>query len=100
MNKKNNNTKKRDKRYIEKIFHRYTELYSDLVSKYSSLTDEQRFTAINQFDLVHRIVEHYYFYREDVLDDDMLFNSSEKVLDELEKAHQKYIPQKKTKSKK
>lgn len=99
MNKQINlKTGKRNKKYIEKIFHKYTAMYADLMSRHSNLTDNQRLTALNQFQIGYNILEYYYFYRDEVLEKDLLFRAVENILKELEQAHTKYVPKKKNKS--
>lgn len=100
MNEQKINKKKYNKNYIGKTFHRYTSLYADLMSKYSNLTDKQRIIAINQFEIGYKILEYYYFNREDVLEKDLLFGAVEKILEELEEVHAKYTPKKKSQIKK
>ena len=74
----------RTKRQISKTFYRYTELYAELVNRYSYLTDEERYWVIRQFDLPLKVIEEYYFYRNEVLDTDTIYVPAEKSLRLLE----------------
>jgi len=74
----------RTRRQISNIFYKYTELYAELVNRYSYLTDEERYWVIRQFDLPLKILEEYYFYRNEVLETDSIYIPAEKTLRLLE----------------
>lgn len=74
----------RTKRQISKTFYRYTELYAELINRYSYLTDEERYWVIRQFDLPLKVIEEYYFYRNEVLETDSIYVPAEKTLRLLE----------------
>jgi len=74
----------RTRRQISKTFYRYTELYAELINRYSYLTDEERYWVIRQFDLPLKVIEEYYFYRNEVLETDSIYVPAEKTLRLLE----------------
>ena len=74
----------RTRRQISNTFYKYTELYAELVNRYSYLTDEERYWVIRQFDLPLKVIEEYYFYRNEVLDTDTIYVPAEKSLRLLE----------------
>ncbi|MCI0130034.1 hypothetical protein [Vagococcus sp. CY53-2] len=74
----------RTRRQISNTFYKYTELYAELVNRYSYLTDEERFWVIRQFEMPMRIIEEYYFYRNEVLEGDKVYIPAEKTLRLLE----------------
>lgn len=74
----------RTRRQISNTFYKYTELYAELVNRYSYLTDEERYWVIRQFDLPLKVIEEYYFYRNEVLETDSIYVPAEKTLRLLE----------------
>lgn len=74
----------RTRNQVSKNFYRYTELYAELVSKYSYLKDEERYWVIRQFEMPMKILEEYYFYRNEVLEGDKVYVPAEKTLRLLE----------------
>ena len=74
----------RTRRQISNTFYKYTELYAELVNRYSYLSDEERFWVIRQFEMPMRIIEEYYFYRNEVLETDTIYVPAEKTLRLLE----------------
>lgn len=74
----------RTRNQVSKNFYRYTELYAELVSKHSYLKDEERYWVIRQFEMPMKILEEYYFYRNEVLEGDKVYVPAEKTLMLLE----------------
>lgn len=74
----------RTKRQISNTFYKYIELYAELVNRYSNLTDEERYWVIRQFEMPMKILEEYYFYRNEVLEGDKVYIPAEKSLRLLE----------------
>lgn len=85
----------RTRRQISNTFYKYTELYAELVNRYSYLSDEERFWVIRQFEMPMRIIEEYYFYRNEVLETDTIYVPAEKTLRLLEATVKKMRDRKK-----
>ena len=80
---------------IERVFNRYSELYADLISRDSALTDGQRLSVIKKFELGFQISTYFYLYKEQLLHTDMLFVATKQVLKDLEEVNKKYNKKKK-----
>lgn len=91
MAQNNNNGRKE----IEKVFDRYSELYADLISRHSHLTDKQRLSVIKKFELGFQISNYFYLYKDELLQTDMLFIATKQVLNDLEEVNKKYNVKKK-----
>lgn len=74
----------RTRRQISNTFYKYTELYAELVNRYSYLTDTERYWVIRQFEIPLKIIEEFYFYRNEVLEGDKVYILAEKSLRLLE----------------